>query len=86
MVLYLFEYSIQTNHQVKAVHQESNPHQDNQRHLQITQPFSRRVFISSSKRTGRPGNTAVPRNRRWIRTRNGGREEIVETERKRGRP
>ena len=79
MVLYLFEYSIQTNHQVKAVHQESNPDQDNQRNLTIAQRFTR-PFISSSERTGRPGNIAVPRNSRWTRTRNGGRKEIVETE------
>jgi hypothetical protein len=85
MILYLFKYSIQTNHQIKAVHQESNPHQDNQRNLIITQRFSRRAF-SRSKRTGRPRDIAIPRNSRCTRTRNGGRKEIVETERKRGRP
>jgi hypothetical protein len=78
MVLYLLEYSVKTDHQVKAIHEQSNSHKDNQRQLIIAQRFPRRAFIGP-KRTRRPRDTAVPRNSRWTGTWNGGSEEIVET-------
>jgi hypothetical protein len=83
VVLYPFEYSVKANHQIKTIHEQSDPHKDNQRQLIIAERLSR-VFIR--QRANRPRDFAVPRNGRFIRTRDGGRKEIVEAERKGGRP
>jgi hypothetical protein len=58
MVLYLFEYTVKTNHQVEAIHEQSDPHKDNQRHLMIAQRFPRRA--SRLKRARRTREIAVP--------------------------